>query len=79
MLTGEVFELAIEDNGRGFDRGEMRKKPGRGVANIRARASMIDGEVEWSKRDGGGTVFRMSKKEAGAGHEVSAGSGSDRV
>jgi len=30
----------------------MRKKPGRGVANIRARASMIDAEVEWAKRDG---------------------------
>jgi len=70
MLSGDVFELAIEDNGRGFDRGEMRKNPGRGVANIRARASMIDGEVDWSKRDGGGTVFRMSKKEAGAGYEA---------
>jgi signal transduction histidine kinase/ligand-binding sensor domain-containing protein len=66
ILTGGVFELAIEDNGHGFDRTEMRKKPGRGVANIRARASMIDAEVEWAKRDGGGTVFRLSKKEAGA-------------
>jgi signal transduction histidine kinase len=51
------FEMLIEDDGRGFDRSEARKKPGRGVANIRARASMIDAEVEWKKRDGGGTVF----------------------
>jgi signal transduction histidine kinase len=65
-LNAGVFELAIEDDGRGFDRGEMRKKPGRGVANIRARASMTDAEVEWSKRDGGGTVFRLSKNGAGA-------------
>src|SRR5712692_6721596 len=36
-LEAGVFELAIEDDGRGFDRSEMRKKPGRGVANIRAR------------------------------------------
>ncbi|MFS8087390.1 MAG: sensor histidine kinase, partial [Acidobacteriota bacterium] len=67
-LTGAVFELTIEDNGRGFDRGEMRKKPGRGVANIRARASMIDAEVEWAKRAGGGTVFVLHKKEAGQAH-----------
>jgi signal transduction histidine kinase len=65
-LDAGVFELAIEDDGRGFDRSEMRKKPGRGVANIRARASMIDAEVEWAKRDGGGTVFRLSKNGAGA-------------
>lgn len=65
-LTGAVFELAVEDNGRGFDRSELRKKPGRGVANIRARASMIEAEVEWTKRDGGGTVFRMSKEGARA-------------
>jgi two-component system, NarL family, sensor histidine kinase UhpB len=67
VLTGGVFELAIEDDGRGFERSDLRKKPGRGVANIRARASMIEAEVEWSKRDGGGTVFRLMKKGAGVG------------
>jgi signal transduction histidine kinase len=67
MLSGDVFELAIEDNGRGFDRGEMRKNPGRGVANIRARSSMIEAEASWAKRDGGGTVFRLSKQGAGMG------------
>jgi signal transduction histidine kinase len=67
MLTGSVFELAIEDNGRGFDRSDLRKKPGRGVANIRARASMIEADVDWNKRDGGGTVFKLSKKGAGVG------------
>jgi signal transduction histidine kinase len=65
MLSGGLFELAIEDNGRGFDRGEMRKNPGRGVANIRARASMIDAEVGWARRDGGGTVFKLVKEGAG--------------
>jgi hypothetical protein len=35
------------------------------VANIRARASMIDGEVEWKKRGGGGTVFVLHKRGAG--------------
>ena len=66
VQDGNVFELAIEDDGRGFDRSE-KKSPGRGVANIRARASMIDAEVEWRKRDGGGTVFRMIKQGAGIG------------
>jgi signal transduction histidine kinase len=65
VQAGNVFELAIEDDGRGFDRSE-KKNPGRGVANIRARASMIDAEVEWSKRAGGGTVFRLHKEGAGA-------------
>jgi signal transduction histidine kinase/ligand-binding sensor domain-containing protein len=59
VQDGNVFELAIEDDGRSFDRSE-KKNPGRGVANIRARASMIDADVEWNKRAGGGTVFRLS-------------------
>ena len=67
MLSGGVFKLAIEDNGHGFDRSDLRKKPGRGVANIRARASMIEAEVAWSKREGGGTVFVLSKNGAGIG------------
>ncbi|HSP64284.1 MAG TPA: ATP-binding protein, partial [Pyrinomonadaceae bacterium] len=67
VTSGGAFDLVIEDDGRGFDRSEAKKKPGRGVANIRARASMIDAEVEWSKRDAGGTVFRMIKQGAGIG------------
>jgi signal transduction histidine kinase len=57
-----AFELMIEDDGCGFDGTEVKKKPGRGVANIRARASMIDAEVDWRKRDGSGTVFRLQKR-----------------
>ncbi len=56
-----AFELMIEDDGRGFGVSDVKKKPGRGVANIRARASMIDAEADWRKRDGGGTVFRLRK------------------
>ena len=61
-----VFDLQIEDDGRGFDRSGTRKKPGRGVANIRARASMIDAEVDWAKREGGGTVFSLHRTNAPA-------------
>jgi len=64
-----VFNLQIEDNGLGFDGSGTKKRPGRGVANIRARASMIDAEVEWRKREGGGTVFCLQKQGAGASGE----------
>lgn len=65
VTSDGAFELQIEDDGRGFDRSESKKKPGRGVANIRARASMIDAKVGWRKRDGGGTVFSLLKRGAG--------------
>jgi signal transduction histidine kinase len=69
VTEGGLFGLQIEDDGRGFDRSEAKKKPGRGVANIRARASMINAEVNWAKRDGGGTVFRLHKEGAGGNSE----------
>ncbi|HEY6045725.1 MAG TPA: ATP-binding protein, partial [Pyrinomonadaceae bacterium] len=66
VSAGGALDLQIEDDGRGFERSVAKKNPGRGVANIQARASMIDAEVDWSKRDGGGTVFRLYKEGAGA-------------
>jgi signal transduction histidine kinase len=59
-----AFNLQIEDDGRGFEGSEGKKNAGRGLANIRARASMIDAEADWSKRDGGGTVFTLHKERA---------------
>jgi signal transduction histidine kinase/ligand-binding sensor domain-containing protein len=69
VTAAGVFDLQIEDDGLGFDGSGTRKKPGRGLANIRARASMIDAEVEWGKRNGGGTVFTLHKQGAGASAE----------
>jgi signal transduction histidine kinase/ligand-binding sensor domain-containing protein len=56
------FHLRIEDDGRGFGEADAKRKSGRGVANIRARASMIDAEVAWVKGAGGGTSFSLSKR-----------------
>ena len=56
-----LFELRIDDDGRGFDEAEARRKSGRGVANIRGRASMIDADVTWVKGAGGGTSFTLRK------------------
>ncbi len=69
VTEARVFNLQIEDDGLGFDGSGTKKRPGRGVANIRARASMIDAEVEWRKCEGGGTVFSLQKQGAGASGE----------
>jgi signal transduction histidine kinase/streptogramin lyase len=61
LSDAHQFELQIEDDGRGFDEAEAKKKSGRGVANIRARASMIDAGTQWIKRNGGGTLFKLVK------------------
>ncbi|MGA9996919.1 MAG: two-component regulator propeller domain-containing protein [Pyrinomonadaceae bacterium] len=58
------FQLELEDNGRDFDPREKKKKQGRGLSNIRARASLIDAEVTWHKRTGGGTLFTLRKQDA---------------
>jgi signal transduction histidine kinase/ligand-binding sensor domain-containing protein len=57
------FELRIEDDGRLFEL-PGRNSDGRGLANMRARAGLIDAEIGWKKRDGGGTVFTLKKTAA---------------
>jgi signal transduction histidine kinase/ligand-binding sensor domain-containing protein len=61
VSPANLFELKIEDDGRGFHEGTSKKKSGRGVANIRARASMIDASVDWHSPNGVGTVFTLTK------------------
>ena len=56
------FILTIEDNGRPFDPDQERKSDGRGLANMRARASLIDAEISWKKLADGGTVFTLKKR-----------------
>ncbi|HEY0379631.1 MAG TPA: two-component regulator propeller domain-containing protein [Pyrinomonadaceae bacterium] len=58
------FLLALEDNGRDFDPQDVKVKQGRGLANIRARASLIEAEVNWKRREGGGTEFTLRKAGA---------------
>jgi signal transduction histidine kinase len=56
--------LHLEDDGRDFDPQDKKKRQGRGLANIRARASLIEAEANWSRREGGGTLFTLSKPNA---------------
>jgi signal transduction histidine kinase/ligand-binding sensor domain-containing protein len=59
------FLLELADDGRDFHPKEhKRKRSGRGLSNILARASLIEAEVTWRKRAKGGTVFTLHK----AGH-----------
>jgi signal transduction histidine kinase/ligand-binding sensor domain-containing protein len=62
--AGELT-LALEDDGRAdFDPQERRTRKGRGLASIRDRASLIDAEVSWERRDAGGTRFTLRKDGA---------------
>jgi len=56
------FNLTIEDDGREFAIAEANKTEGRGLANMRARASLIDAQVSWSRVEGSGTVFSLTKE-----------------
>jgi signal transduction histidine kinase len=59
------FVLEIEDDGIDFDPEQAERKDGRGLANMQARASLIEAEISWRKREGGGTVFRLEKNGDG--------------
>ncbi|MFL6207937.1 MAG: two-component regulator propeller domain-containing protein [Pyrinomonadaceae bacterium] len=54
--------LLLEDDGRSFDLKEAKK--GRGLANIRARASLIEATISWTRRPTGGTLFTLRKGNA---------------
>jgi signal transduction histidine kinase len=57
------FVLRLEDNGQGFDLNHNNAE-GRGLANMRARAGLIDAQIGWERRDDGGTVFVLTKGSA---------------
>ena len=63
---GGDFVLRLQDNGRDFDPGQQKNLEGRGLANMRARASLIDAEISWEKSPEGGTVFVLQLRRAEA-------------
>lgn len=54
------FTLKIEDNGRPFT-SQHTNSEGRGLANMRARAGLIDARISWEPREAGGTVFTLTR------------------
>ena len=55
------FVLRLEDDGREFDPSTIQNSDGRGLANMQARARLIDAELSWGRKDGGGTVFTLRR------------------
>ncbi|HKP12788.1 MAG TPA: sensor histidine kinase, partial [Blastocatellia bacterium] len=62
--AGGALLIELEDDGRGFDASRAGGKTGRGLTNIRSRASLIDAEVSWARRPEGGTLFTLRKATA---------------
>ncbi|MDQ2936070.1 MAG: histidine kinase [Acidobacteriota bacterium] len=58
------FTLQLMDDGLNFDLDAAKNAGGRGLANMRARASLIDAEISWERSPQGGTVFTLTKVRA---------------
>ena len=56
---GDGFRMTIADDGRPFEPDESSKS-GRGIPNIRARASLIHAEISWEKLESG-TRFSLTR------------------
>ncbi len=59
ISTENEFVLSIEDDGTFFNPEEIISK-GRGIANIKSRAALIESDIDWSK-SADGTIFRLRK------------------
>jgi signal transduction histidine kinase len=57
--SGDLL-IELEDNGCGFDPNKPIRS-GRGVDNIRSRASLIEASVIWNASTRGGTLFTLRK------------------
>jgi signal transduction histidine kinase len=55
----QKFFLLVEDNGKGFDESTL-KETGLGLQNIRARASVIKGEITFESSPGKGTTVILA-------------------
>jgi signal transduction histidine kinase len=59
-ITGDEFELILEDDGRGFDLNE--KKKGNGLKNIKKRAETLNAELDIETKPGKGTRISIKGK-----------------
>ena len=66
--VGGGLELAVRDNGVGFDPTRKQGRPSLGLAGMRQRLSLVDGELLIESAPGGGTriVARAPLKRGGA-------------
>lgn len=59
LLKDDEFVLKLEDDGNGFDLNTQTT--GRGLANITARASLIDANVNWIRKKDAGMIFVLKR------------------
>jgi PAS domain S-box-containing protein len=63
---GDFLSLAVEDNGQGFEPGELSSSRGLGVLGMRERAELIGGTLAIRSRPGEGTSVRLTVPLSGA-------------
>ena len=64
--AGDLLSLAVEDNGQGFEPGELSSSKGLGVLGMRERAELIGGTLAIRSRPGEGTSVRLTVPLSGA-------------
>ncbi len=55
------FTISVCDDGTAVFNPAENAASGRGIANIKSRAALIDAEVDWRKGENGGNVFQLRK------------------
>jgi signal transduction histidine kinase len=64
--AGKSFEMVVEDNGQGFDVGQIHEETGHiGLAAVRERASLIGAQVTIDSNPGKGTRCTVSGRVTG--------------
>lgn len=59
IRDGSRFHLTVEDNGRGFDTGQLENQPGIGWLNIRSRVDYLNGTLDVAASPGRGTSVNI--------------------
>jgi signal transduction histidine kinase len=54
-----ILLLEIEDNGVGFEPGDIENKKGSGFTNLKNRIQYLKGKLEIRSKPGSGTAFYM--------------------
>ncbi len=59
-VENNLLTIMIEDNGKGFNTGELKNSKGNGWYNIHSRLQLINGEIEIDSQQGIGTVAAIT-------------------
>lgn len=59
MRLDDVLNVIVEDNGKGFQVEEARKKGGMGLMNIRARVNVLNGTMDIDSNPKSGTTYSI--------------------